>query len=100
MALQFSNGAPQTWVKAIDLAYVFYDYHFWYQMSNGQWANKHGFLSVSDPQRLDVGVIPSSTHSLGWTLDSYNSDTNELVDRIWDFYDCTIYSYIITVSNK
>ncbi len=80
-------------------AYVFYDYHLWYQMSNGQWANKHGFLSVSEPQRLDVGVIPSSTHSLGWTLDSYNSDTNELVNRIWDFYDCTIYSYIITVSN-
>ena len=78
---------------------VMEDYHFWYQTSNGQWANKHGSLPfVSGPQLLDVGVMPSSVHTLGWALDYYN-ESYELIDRDWDFYDCQVYSYIITIQD-
>lgn len=74
------------------------DYHFWYQTSNGQWANKHGWSEFSAPELLDVGVIPSSTYTTGWALDAIDDDGN-LEARFWEFYNCQIYSYIITVSN-
>ena len=59
-----------------------YDYHFWYQTYNGRWANKHG---AGPTELLLSGTTPFTEGSSGWTLGNYT-----------DFYDGTIYSYIIT----
>lgn len=61
-----------------------HDYHFWYQISNGTWANKHGSYPS---EHLAEGIIPSSSSTSGWNLSSYSG-----------FYDSQIYCYIITVS--
>ena len=66
----------------------FWDYHFWYQTYNGQWADKHGSSENSEPELLSIGIIPSSTNSTGWALGMYE-----------DFYDSPFYSYIITLNN-
>ena len=57
------------------------DYHFWYQMYNGRWANKHGTIGGSE--LLEYGVTPFSTDTDGW--DVYGID---------NFYDGIILSLI------
>ena len=61
-----------------------YDYHFWYQTYNGRWANKHG---AGPTELLPSGTTPFTEGSSGWTFGNYT-----------DFYDGTIYSYIITIN--
>ena len=61
-----------------------YDYHFWYQTYNGRWANKHG---AGPTELLPSGTTPFTEGSSGWTFGNYT-----------DFYDGTIYSYIITMN--
>ena len=61
-----------------------YDYHFWYQIYDGRWANKHG--TIGAPELLPEGTTPFSSNTSGWNL---GSDI--------DFYDSPIYSYIITI---
>ena len=61
-----------------------YDYHFWYQTSDGRWAHKSGDLSAV---LLPWGVTPSSYVGGGWML---NGDD--------DFYNSSICCYIITLS--
>lgn len=60
------------------------DYHFWYQTSNGRWANKHGQAAS---QYLDDGVTPFTNSSDGWKL-----NLNE------QFYTEEIYSFILTIN--
>ncbi|MBQ8388029.1 MAG: hypothetical protein IJX46_03805, partial [Clostridia bacterium] len=40
-----------------------FDYHFWYRTSEGEWVNKHGFGSASEPLGDD---LPTDNGSLGW----------------------------------
>lgn len=62
---------------------IIYDYHFWYQTSNGVWSNKHGKLAE---KQLPIGETPFSIGSSGWALSNFE-----------DFYDGKIYVYIINV---
>ena len=62
----------------------YYDYHFWYQTYDGRWANKHGDYPS---EHMEVGITPFSSDESGWDLGNYDN-----------FYDGTIYSYIITIN--
>ena len=55
----------------------YYDYHFWYRTSDGEWWNKHGSYA---PEKVSGNVINPSTASTsnGWKLGDtyyYTSDT-------------------------
>lgn len=67
-----------------------YDYHFWYQTSDGTWSNKHG---ESSEIHLPSGTAPFSLVSSGWSLDYTIGDVHYTYT---DFYDGTVYSCIIT----
>ena len=86
----FTNNG-QTYV-----AYKLYDYHFWYQLYDGRWANKHGYTSTSSPELLGRDITPFSTNTSGWDL-SFMDNENNILYTYDNFYDGTIYSYIITV---
>lgn len=60
-----------------------YDYHFWCQLYDGRWANKHG---AAPSELLPSDVTPYTQGTSGWALGS-----------ITDFYDGAIYVYIITI---
>ena len=77
----FRTGLNIFYVETV--AFLIYDYHFWYQIHDGRWANKHG---EREPELLPVGITPFSEYTSGWNLESYVN-----------FYDGTSYSYIITV---
>ena len=73
----------------------YYDYHFWYQTYDGRWANKHG---NGKTEWLPSGTTPFSSGSSGWAISVIFSVGNDTVSRVYnDFYDGTIYSYIITI---
>lgn len=61
-----------------------FDYHFWYQTSDGQWSDKHG---GGVEESLGAGITPFSTGTDGWNLGNWD-----------DFYCGEIYAYIITVN--
>lgn len=77
--------------EVIDEYKGYYDYHFWYQTHDGRWANKHG---RSPSELLPSGTTPFSSGSSGWALDYTVGGTSV---RYTDFYDGTVYSYIITL---
>ncbi len=57
------------------------DYHFWYRDNTGQWANKHGKNSTSEPLGYQQ---PTDDSSQGWKLYGYQ------------YYDSNIVYYRIT----
>lgn len=76
-----------------------WDYHFWYQTSDGTWADKHGIgndINIYGPEHLQANVFPKSTNTSGWGLSYYDSQW-QTYDN---FYDNQLYVYIITVSNN
>ncbi len=60
-----------------------FDYHFWYRTDNGEWANKHGYYSTSQPLGTD---IPSDSNSIGWKMDYLSAQ----------YYDSDLLYYVIT----
>ena len=72
-----------------------YDYHFWYQTSDGTWADKHGFTMYSAPEHLPSGITPESISTSGWNLD-YKDENGNNIFTYNNFYDGDIFVYIIT----
>lgn len=78
-----------------------YDFHFWYQLYDGTWANKHGHISyaVSRPVHLPSNETPFSENSSGWDLCiNINATTGEAEETMYNFYDGVIFSFIVTTS--
>ena len=87
----------------IDKNELVFDYHFWYQTSDGSWANKHG---ATPSEHLLSDTTPYSSDTPGWSV-SYkeplgrNSYGREYyyTHYLRDFYSGPIYSYIITIND-
>ena len=82
------NGIPHTEEKC-------FDFHFWYQLCDGSWANKHGSTEWSEPVWLDYGITPESSSSTGWDLVCWNI-YGEVIYTYHNFYDGDYFAYIIT----
>lgn len=66
---------------------ILYDYHFWYQLWDGTWANKHG---QTPSEWLGYDVTPDTIHSSGWSLKTE-------LENIKDFYSSYMQYYIVTI---
>jgi len=62
------------------------DYHYWYQIYDGRWANKHG---TTNSELLSKETTPYSDNTSGWSAGGYD-----------DFYDSIIKIYIVTLEDN